>query len=259
MEAFDRQDYWTARYEKYNATTFDWYETYTQLRVIILKDVLFIYPLLANCVSEQHQQNLIYEDSQYVEVLDVGCGNSALLEQMYDRDRFKKLIGIDLCKVVIEQMTERNAKVRPELKFREMDCLRLDFAERSFDLVIDKATLDTLLCGENPYLTVARYLKEVQRVLRVGGKFLLISTGDKAKRMMHLKRSHLKFEVEVVEVKRQTDDCEVTHYLFICTKEGGSDTAAYNWREEKLKIYAEEGFDSDYEDGFSQEADDQNK
>ena len=69
-------------------------------------------------------------------------------------------------------------------------------------MVIDKATLDTLICGENPYLTVARYLKEVQRVLRVGGKYLLITTGDKTKRMMHLKRSHLKFDVEVFEVKR---------------------------------------------------------
>jgi len=96
-----------------NASTFDWYESYNELRLIILKDVLFIYPLLANCVSEHHQQNLIYEDSQYVEVLDVGCGNSALIEQMYDRDRFIKMTGIDNCKVVIEQMIARNAKLRP--------------------------------------------------------------------------------------------------------------------------------------------------
>jgi ubiquinone/menaquinone biosynthesis C-methylase UbiE len=99
-----------------------------------------------------------------------------------------------------------------------MDCLKLRIVDKFFDLVIDKACLDTLLTGEKPYLSVARYLKEVQRVLRVGGKFFLVSTGDPEKRMHHLKRSNLRFEVEVAEVKRKTDDCEVTHYVYICTK-----------------------------------------
>ena len=129
-----------------------------------------------------------------------------------------------------------------------MNCQKLEFADKQLDLVIDKATIDTLLCGDKPFLTVARYLREVQRVLRVGGKFLLVSTGDKQKRMMHLKRSHLKFDVEIQEIKRQTDDCEVTHYLYICSKVAGSNEAALNWPEEKLKIFEEEGFDSDYED-----------
>ena len=66
--------------------------------------------------------------------------------------------------------------------------------------------MDTLLCSENPYLSVARYLKEVQRILRLGGKFFLVSTGNPQKRMLHLKRSHLSFEIETIEVKRMTDD-----------------------------------------------------
>lgn len=42
-----------------------------------------------------------------------------------------------------------------------MDCCKLYFPDKGFDLIIDKATIDTLLCGEKPFLTVARYLKEV--------------------------------------------------------------------------------------------------
>ncbi len=80
---------------------------------------------------------------------------------------------------------------------------------------------------------------------------MLISTGDASKRMFHLKRSHLKFDVELMEIKRQTDDCEVTHYVYICTKALGAEKAAENWDNEKKVIYEEEGFDSDFEDTFS--------
>jgi ubiquinone/menaquinone biosynthesis C-methylase UbiE len=121
---------------------------------------------------------------------------------MYDQDRFRKINCIDLSPLVIEQMQARNKESRPEIIYNVMDCRRLQFSDKTIDLVIDKATMDTLLCQEQPYLTVGRYLKEVQRILRLGGKFLLISTGDASKRMFHLKRSHLKFDVELVEVKR---------------------------------------------------------
>ncbi len=132
-----------------------------------------------------------------------------------------------------------------------MNCLKLQFPDRGHDLIIDKATMDTLLCSENPYLTVARYLKEVQRVLRLGGKYFLITTGSPEKRMLHLKRSHLSFEIETKEVKRMTDDIEVTHYCYICTKAAGSEKAVLNWPSEKKIIYDEEGLDSDYDDGYS--------
>jgi hypothetical protein len=50
---------------------------------------------------------------------------------------------------------------------------------------------------------------------------------------------------------RKTDDCDVTHYLYVCTKAGGTQNAILNWPDEKKVIFEEEGFDSDYEDTFS--------
>ena len=55
MEAFEENEYWNSRYEKQKGVTFDWLESYKQLRLIILKDVLHIFPLIADCVSENHQ------------------------------------------------------------------------------------------------------------------------------------------------------------------------------------------------------------
>jgi hypothetical protein len=46
----------------------------------------------------------------------------------------------------------------------------------------------------------------------------------------------------------------VTHYLYICSKAAGSDKAEQNWATEKVKIFEEEGFDSDYDDNFSDKA-----
>ena len=47
----------------------------------------------------------------------------------------------------------------------------------SFDLAIDKSTMDALLCGDDASFKVAALLKESQRVLKVGGVYFAISYG----------------------------------------------------------------------------------
>jgi hypothetical protein len=44
-----------------------------------------------------------------------------------------------------------------------------------FDLVFDKSTIDALLCGEKSFVNVALIMKEVQRILKVGGIYMKIS------------------------------------------------------------------------------------
>ncbi len=41
-----------------------------------------------------------------------------------------------------------------------MDCRDLTYESSFFDLIIDKSTIDALLCGENAYTNVAMMLKE---------------------------------------------------------------------------------------------------
>jgi 2-polyprenyl-3-methyl-5-hydroxy-6-metoxy-1,4-benzoquinol methylase len=50
-------------------------------------------------------------------VLDVGCGTSTFLQEMYDRDGFKNINAIDLSDVCIKQMDSRNSKLRKEIMF----------------------------------------------------------------------------------------------------------------------------------------------
>lgn len=67
-----------------------------------------------------------------------------------------------------------------------MDVRDLKFKDETFDLAIDKSTIDALLCGDHSFLNVAIMTKEIQRVLKVGGIYLIISYGQPENRVMHL-------------------------------------------------------------------------
>lgn len=101
-----------------------------------------------------------------VSILNLGCGNSILPEELYDRG-YKNIFNIDISPIVIEQMHRRNAVRRPELKWEVMDVRSMRFPSDHFDLIIDKSTIDALLCGECSFMNTALMMKECQRVLKV--------------------------------------------------------------------------------------------
>ena len=66
-----------------------------------------------------------------------------------------------------------------------------EFATDSFDIAIDKSTIDALLCGDDYLLKVALMLKETQRILRPGGHYFAISYGKPENRRSHFIRGFL--------------------------------------------------------------------
>ena len=77
-----------------------------------------------------------------------------------------------------------------------MDVMSMTYKTESFDVVLDKSTLDAILCGEESFLAAARMLNEIQRVLKTGGIYMIISYGSPSNRLSHLKRPHLSFDIE---------------------------------------------------------------
>ena len=77
----------------------------------------------------------------------VGCGNSELSEQLYDVG-YQDIVNIDISEVVIKQMKERNASRRPRMSFLKMDMTQMEFPDASFQVVLDKGTLDAVLTDE---------------------------------------------------------------------------------------------------------------
>ena len=65
------------------------------------------------------------------------------------KDGFENIYNIDISNVVIRQMKQRN-NLLENMKYEVMDATDLKYQDNYFDAIIDKATIDTLLCSSNP-------------------------------------------------------------------------------------------------------------
>ncbi|XP_048214277.1 eEF1A lysine and N-terminal methyltransferase isoform X2 [Perognathus longimembris pacificus] len=150
---FGSVDYWEKFFQQRGKKAFEWYGTYLDLCGVLHK---YIKPR--------------------EKVLVIGCGNSELSEQLYDVG-YQDIVNIDISEVVIKQMKERNASRRPRMSFLKMDMTQMEFPDASFQVVLDKGTLDAVLTDEEEKTLqlVDRMLAEVGRVLQVGGRYLCIS------------------------------------------------------------------------------------
>lgn len=150
---FGSVDYWEKFFQQRGKKAFEWYGTYLELCGVLHK---YMKPR--------------------EKVLVIGCGNSELSEQLYDVG-YQDIVNIDISEVVIKQMKERNANRRPQMSFLKMDMTQMEFPDASFQVVLDKGTLDAVLTDEEEKTLqqVDRMLAEVGRVLQVGGRYLCIS------------------------------------------------------------------------------------
>jgi SAM-dependent methyltransferase len=96
-------------------------------------------------------------------VLDIGCGNGALLNAL--SDRIESGCGVDESAKIIERARLRNSEIS-NLKFEIIRGPRLPFGDASFDLVISLMSFR--------YLDWDPLLAEIKRVTKPGGRFLIV-------------------------------------------------------------------------------------
>lgn len=102
-------------------------------------------------------------ESDDISVLDIGCGNGALLEAL--SGRIKRGAGVDESEAMLEKARARNAAHR-NLEFAKISSPALPFGDAEFDVVISLMSFR--------YLDWDPLLKEVKRVMKPGGKFLVV-------------------------------------------------------------------------------------
>ncbi|KAH7683107.1 Endothelin-converting enzyme 1 protein [Dioscorea alata] len=110
-------------------------------------------------------------------ILVPGCGSSSVSEKLYDAG-YRQITNIDFSKVVVSDMLRRNVRSRPEMRWRVMDMTEMQFADGSFDIVLDKGGLDALMEPGVGSKLGSKYLKEVKRVLKLGGKYLCLTLAE---------------------------------------------------------------------------------
>ena len=103
-------------------------------------------------------------------VLDIGCGGGAALKRMSGQMESGHLIGVDYSEVSVELSRKMNVE---DIASGKMEVLKasveqLPFEENQFDKII---TVESFYFWPDP----AENLKEVVRVLKTGGVFLLVA------------------------------------------------------------------------------------
>ena len=52
------------------------------------------------------------------------------------------------------------------MSYEVMDVKKMTYLDESFELVIDKSTMDSLMCSQHPLINVAEMIEECYRVLK---------------------------------------------------------------------------------------------
>ncbi|KAI8467759.1 MAG: hypothetical protein J3K34DRAFT_523470 [Monoraphidium minutum] len=164
--------YWAARYTRDHP--FEWFLGYTALRRV----------LRAHLPKRGRP------------VLQIGCGTSAVQEGMARAGW--AVVNVDIAPNVIERMAAQHADL-PRLSYAVADCRDMpQFTDCSFGGVLDKGTIDALLCCKAGVANAAAMFSEVSRVLAPGGAFLLVSLGDPARRLCLLCCERYDWTVQVL-------------------------------------------------------------
>jgi spermidine synthase len=149
-----------------------------------------------------------------------GCGNSKLSEDLYDVG-YRSLINIDISEIVIKQMNAKNSIKRPEMEFIKMDLLDMKFESNSFQVVLDKGTLDAIFTSDDVKIAenVQKMLGEISRVLKIGGRYLCVSLAQEHILNMLLEYfPKMNWFVRVHKVETPSSASPLPVFAFVFTK-----------------------------------------
>ncbi|KAJ8604706.1 hypothetical protein CTAYLR_006540 [Chrysophaeum taylorii] len=104
-------------------------------------------------------------------VLDMGCGTSLFLADLRRDGHRGRLVGVDIVEKAVRALRRETRGLEIEVYCDDVRALR--FGASTFDVVVDKGTIDAMICGGAAAVQAA--CAEVSRVLRVGGRFVVCS------------------------------------------------------------------------------------
>lgn len=124
-------------------------------------------------------------------------------------------------------MLSQNEKERPNLKYIQMDALNTTFEDNQFSVVLDKGTLDAILSdtSEETISKARTYFAEIQRVLKVGGRYVCVTLLQEhiLNELLHyfpennwMFRAVRCFEAENKAIENNENSMPV--FLVVCTK-----------------------------------------
>jgi len=200
MAQYGKKDYWDERYSK-DVEPFDWYQRYEGIKSIT---------------------------DRYVKptdkVLMLGCGNSRLSEDLWENN-IKNIVNIDFSEICIQHMKAKHDDKAPSMTWQKMDITNIEYPDGAFDCVIDKGTMDSILCGEGSTKQCAKMMQEISRVLKPSGVYVVVSYGQPDYRLNYFDKPEYNWNILPAQhVPKPTvsnvedQDPANVHYIYIMTK-----------------------------------------
>ena len=94
-------------------------------------------------------------------------------------DGYQQISNTDYSPVAIQRLQEMHRDT-PQLTYAVADARSMpQYKDSSFQGVLDKGTLDALLCGELEEADSSAMLHEVWRVLAPGAAYVMVTSGDR--------------------------------------------------------------------------------
>lgn len=120
-----------------------------------------------------------------------GCGNSSLGGDMYGAG-YHAITNIDYSSVCISAMSARYSSC-PGMTWHQMDVRQLSFADASFDVILEKATLDAIMVEEKSPWEVSPETSSFihQALIEVAVKTFVLYTRISGLRGFSLKQVYL--------------------------------------------------------------------
>eukprot|EP01121_Diplochlamys_sp_Union-15-3_P012285 TRINITY_DN3661_c0_g1_i1.p1 TRINITY_DN3661_c0_g1~~TRINITY_DN3661_c0_g1_i1.p1 ORF type:complete len:223 (+),score=42.82 TRINITY_DN3661_c0_g1_i1:45-713(+) len=195
---YGKKEFWEKKYEE--EKIFDWYQDYVSLKPVITK--------------------YMPKDKW---VLVVGSGNSKVSEDMA-KDGYHFVANVDIAHIVVQQMQRRSTYLGLDdrLNYMTMDVRALGIKDHSVDCVLDKGTLDALACSQNYLRDIPLMCKEMYRVLKKGGLWMIITFSDPNGRMEYFEDKNFDWNVQSQEVIRDAvveGEQPARHWVHIITKQ----------------------------------------
>ena len=213
---YGSRSYWNTYYNERNRDEAidEWYLSYDDIKALLVKEI------------DWNKDKST--ETKKLRVLYLGCGKSTVgYNVAHDLDC--KVDNIDFSEAAIQFMNGSFGNTE-NYSWTCSSCTNMKFDDESIDVAIDKATFDSVQCGTLPRESIADYCKEVQRVLKVGGKWIVISHAPPEMRLEYFFNDDdlfgplISFDVRVqllhknVEIVDSDEDNCHAYFGYICQK-----------------------------------------
>lgn len=206
---FGRPQFWQHRYDGITPDfkPHDWYVSWGTIKDRVWQFTGMGLPTSAIKEGKTAAGNDAFKP---ISVLNLGCGNSLLAEALVDdlAAKVERVVSIDFVESVVKAQEERvkNTKFEKKCEFKTMDVLKMDeLPESSFDLIVDKGTLDSLLTTSTAATDFADACKQISRLMKPNGWFVMVSCAIGYDQIKPLQNLNL-FKWKVVHVSEMPAD-----------------------------------------------------